>query len=336
MCAIVQRHPDAVVALAEAAGVALPEHDQAVAAPDAHPMRDGRTVYTDGTVRLLRQGEPVFFATVEMQRKFGKDKYATLHAYHGSGVRNVNAGGHLFVLSDEASETARFRAEDAARRAELAFAGSFHSGQDLRKLEDAERLGARALPAALAGFGAGVPEGALELLEEMRGSDLTLANLYLRTIVEEVPDMTMVGEALRPDMFERLRELESFREYEAKVEARAKAAAEAGVADAKAAAEATVAKANATVAEANATVAEANATVAEAKAAAEATVAEAKAQTEAATVADNLAEFLILRGDAPSEHALNTISDCRNAGLLASWLKRAYLGETSAQLFPEP
>ena len=98
------------------------------AAPDAHPMRDGNTVYTDGTVRLLQKGRPVVFATVEMQRQFEKGKYATLHAYHGSGVRNVNAGGHLFVLSDRASETARFRAKDAARRTELAFAASFHSG----------------------------------------------------------------------------------------------------------------------------------------------------------------------------------------------------------------
>jgi hypothetical protein len=315
VCAIVQRHPDAVVALAEAVGVPLPEHDQVVAAPDAHPMRDGHTVYTDGTVRLLREGRPVFFATVEMQRKFAREKYATLHAYHGSGVRNVNAGGHLFVLSDKVSEVARFRAEDAARGAEFAFAGSFHSGQDLQKLTEVKLLGARALPAALAGFGAGVPDGALELLEEMRRSDLTLANLYLRTIVEEVPDMTMVGEALRPDMFERLRELESFREYEAKVEARAKAKAEA---------------------EADAAVKAADAAVKAADAAVKAQVAEAKAQTEAATMADNLMDFLTLRGDAPSEHTVNTISACRNTVLLASWLKRAYLGETSAQLFPEP
>ena len=71
MCAIVQRYPDTAVALAEAAGVRLPEHDEVMAAPDAHQMRDGNTVYTDGTVRLLRKGRPVFFATVEMQRKLG-------------------------------------------------------------------------------------------------------------------------------------------------------------------------------------------------------------------------------------------------------------------------
>ena len=278
-----QRHPDAVVALAESVGVRLPEHDQVVAAPDAHPMRDGPTVHTDGTVRLLRRGRPVFFASVEMQRKFGKDKYATLHAYHGSGVRNVNAGGHLFVLSELAVEAARFRAEDSARRAEYAFAASFHSGRDLQLMEDAKLpLGARALPAALADFRAGMPDGAAELLDEMSRNDPTLADLYFRTIVEEVPKMTMVGEALRPDMFERLRELESFREYEAKVKA------------------------------------------------------EGKAETEVSTRADDLKEFLILRGDAPSEHALDTISACHNANVLAAWLRRSYLGETSAQLFPEP
>jgi hypothetical protein len=116
----------------------------------------------------------------------------------------------------------------------------------------------------------------------MSRSDLTLADLYLRTIVEEVPDMTMVGEALRPDMFERLRELESLREYEAKV------------------------------------------------------TAEAKAEVGVATTAANLKEFLILRGDAPAEHALDAISACRKADVRAAWLKRAYLGETAGRLFPEP
>jgi hypothetical protein len=277
----VQRYPDAVIALAEAVRVPLPEHDQVVAGPDAHQLRDGSTVHTDGTVRLLREGKPVFFATVEMQRRFAKDKYTTLHAYHGSGVRNVNAGGHLFVLSDQASEAARFRAEDAARRAELAFAGSFHSGEDL----DAMR--------------------------------------------EEVPEMTMVGEALRPDMFERLRELESFREYEAKVKAEADAVAKAEAkAEAKAAVEAAV---EAEVA-AKAAAAAAKAQLAEGKA----QLAEVKAQTETATIASNLKEFLVLRGDAPSAHALHTISACGSADILATWLKRAYLGELSAQLFPEP
>ena len=215
-----------------------------------------------------------------------EDKYTTLHAYHSSGVRNVNAGGHLFVLSDQASEAARFRAEDAARRAELAFAGSFHSGEDL----DAMR--------------------------------------------EEVPEMTMVGEALRPDMFERLRELESFREYEAKVKAEADAVAKAEAkAEAKAAVEAAVAEAEAKAeVAAKVAAAAAKAQLAEGKA----QLAEVKAQTETATIASNLKEFLVLRGDAPSAHALHTISACSSADILATWLKRAYLGELSAQLFPEP
>jgi len=328
----VQRYPDAVIALAEAVRVPLPEHDQVVAGPDAHQLRDGSTVHTDGTVRLLREGKPVFFATVEMQRRFAKDKDTTLHAYHGSGVRNVNAGGHLFVLSDQASEAARFQAEDAARRAELAFAGSFHSGEDLDAMRDSSRLslGARALPAALAELGAGVPAWARELLDEMSRSDLTLADLYLRTIVEEVPEMTMVGEALRPDMFERLRELESFREYEAKVKAEADAVAKA---EAKAAVDAAVAQAEA-LAEAAEAKAEAAARAAAAEAKAQ--LAEAKAQAEAATMASNLKDFLVLRGDRPSAHALHTISACSGADILAAWLKRAYLGELSAQLFPEP
>jgi len=306
VCAAVQRRPESVVALAEAVGVRLPEHDDVAPAPDSHQMQDGNVIYTDATVRLLREGRAVFFATVEMQRKYAEEKYATLHAYHGSGVRNAGAGGHLFVLSERAAVTERFRVEDSTRRAELAFAASFHSGQDLGPLEDRKLpLGARVLPAALADFSADVPR-TREMLDELTDSDLTLANLYVRAIVEEVPK-AMLGEVLQQDMFDKLRELESFREYEAKVRAEHEATI-------KAEADARVAKADARVVETEARMAE----------------------TEAATTADNLAEFLILRGDAPTEHALNTMSACRNARLLAAWLKRAYLGETSAQLFPEP
>ena len=285
VCAIVQRHPRSVVALAEAVGVPLPEHDDVAPAPDAHLMQDGSTVYTDGTVRLLRKGRPVFFATVEMQRKYEREKYLTLHAYHGSGVRNTGAGGHLFVLSDKASATARFRTDDLTRRAELAFAASFHSGQDLRLMDDEELpLSARALPAALADFLADKPR-TREMLDELYGSDPTLANLYLRAIVEEVP-VTMLGELLQPDMFDKLRHLESFREYEAKVKAEGRA--------------------------------------------------EGEAETNTAATSRHLKDFLVLRGDAPSKHVLNTISACQDADVLEAWLKRAYLGETTAQLFPEP
>jgi hypothetical protein len=74
-----------------------------------------------------------------------------LYAYHGSGVSRISAGGHLFVLSDQAPETAKFRTEDAEHRTEYTFAASFHSGQDLTALEDEKLpLAARAMPAALA------------------------------------------------------------------------------------------------------------------------------------------------------------------------------------------
>lgn len=132
VCAIVQRYPQSVVALAETVGIPLPEHDEVAAVPDSHSMQDGDTVYTDATVRLLRNGKAVYFATVEMQRKFRREKYLTLHAYHGSGARNADAGGHTFLLSDKASTAARFQKEDAVRRAELAFSASFHSGRDLK------------------------------------------------------------------------------------------------------------------------------------------------------------------------------------------------------------
>jgi hypothetical protein len=128
VCAIVHGYPDAAEALADALEVPLPKHDQVVAAPDSHYMKDGRTIYTDAAVRLLRDGKPVFFVTVEMQREHARGKYATLHAYHGSGVEKINAGGHLFVLSDKPGTAALFRKEDADRRAELTFVASFHSG----------------------------------------------------------------------------------------------------------------------------------------------------------------------------------------------------------------
>jgi hypothetical protein len=302
-----------VIALAEAVGVPLPEHDDVQAAPDARQLRDGNVVYTDATVRLLREGRPVFFATVEMQRKYRREKYLTLHAYHGSGVRDADAGGHLFVLSDESSEAARFRQEDARRRAELAFAASFHSGQDLKALEDEQLpLGARALPAALGDFARDAPR-TREMLDELYRSDLTLADLYLRAIVEEVPK-TMLGELVQPDMLDKLRSLEWFREYEADVKAEADAEAKAK-ADAEAAARIAAAEAAVRVAEA------------EAKAAA----AEARAE-----LAANLTELLVLRGDAPTQYVLRTISACHSVGILSGWLRRASLGETAAQIFPEP
>jgi hypothetical protein len=109
-------------------------------------------------------------------------------------------------------------------------------------------------------------------------------------MMEEAPKMTMLEAALTPEMLERLRELESFRDYEARIRAEFKAEADT----------------------------------------------QAEAKVEARVKAADLKDFLIIRGDKPSKHAFKIISDCHDAGELDGWLKRAYLGETSAQLFPEP
>ena len=331
ICAIAQRHPKSVVALADAVGVPLPEHDDVASAPDSHLMQGGDTVYTDATVRLLRNGVPVFFAAVEMQRRFERGKYVTLHAYHGSGVRNTDSGGHVFVLSDKASAAERFRAEDTARRTELAFAASFHSGHDLKPLEEAELpLGARALPAALADFRADLP-GTLGMLGELSDGDPTLANLYLRAIVEEVP-MTMLGEVLQQDMFEKLRELESFREYEAKVKAEADAAAavaaEAKVAEAEARAAKEAAEAQARAAK--------EAAEAQAQAAKEAAEARAReVEARAREVVQDLQSYFMYKGDAPALGALETMNACTDVTTARYWLNRAYAGESSAEIFSD-
>src|SRR5262245_10149276 len=107
--------------------------------------------------------------------------------------------------------------------------------------------------------------------------------------------MTMLEAALTPEMLERLREVESFRDYEARSQAKA-----------------------------------------EAEAWAEARV-EARVEAKMAEViAGNLKDFLVMRGDKPTKHAFKAIRASRDADELNAWLKRAYQGETSAQLFPEP
>jgi hypothetical protein len=132
------------------------------------------------------------------------------------------------------------------------------------------------------------------MLMELMSGDATLANLYFRTILEEAPKMTMLEAALTPEMLDRLRELESFRDYEARVIAEARTKAKAEV------------------------------------------TAEVTAEVIAEVIAGNLKDFLVLRGDKPTKHAFKTISASRDADELDAWLKRAFQGESSAQLFPEP
>lgn len=85
---------------------------------------------------------------------------------------------------------------------------------------------------------------------------------------------------------------------------------------------------------------------AKAEAAAQARIAEAEdkakraetamSQVEVTARADALKEFLAMRGDKPTAHALNEIGSCTSINEISSWLRRAYAGETSAEIFPTP
>ena len=130
----------------------------------------------------------------------------------------------------------------------------------------------------------------------------------------------MLGAVLRPEMLDKLRSLEWFRDYEADVKASADAAA---AANAKAVADA--AKAQIDAAKAEAAVARAELAAADALA----------ARAEFTLRADVLTDFLTIRGDKLSEHALKQIGDCRSPLMLKTWLRRAQQGETAADLFPE-
>jgi hypothetical protein len=120
------------------------------------------------------------------------------------------------------------------------------------------------------------------MLTELFDHDLTVATLYFRTMTEECPNMTMVEEALQPDLIAKLRQMPSFRTWEAEAEAKG------------------------------------------------------KAEGEAKAKADGLIEYFSLRDDVPSAHARGQIRTCTDASVLGTWQTRAYLGEKSADIFPEP
>jgi hypothetical protein len=279
VCTLVHKNPSLVQRLAEITGDTFPYHDQVVAAPNSHQVRDGAPLTTDGTVRFLRDGNPAGFAQAEMQRRYSLDKLATLRAYHGSEVRNTKAGGVMFVLSPDSTEARKFRDADHRRQQEFAYHGRYLSREDLAPLAAADRpLAERACAAAAADFTQGVPEIAPSLLTELLEHDLTVAVLYFRTMTEECPNMTMVEEALQPDLLAKLRQMPSFGTWEAEAEARGRAEGEANA----------------------------------------------------------LIQYFSARGDAPSVYAFSLIRGCVNADVLSNWLARAYLGEKSADIFPEP
>lgn len=301
-CTLMQRYPRLALRLAEAAKVELPSHELAVAGANSHQLPWRAPLDGDAAVRLLDRGKPVYFAQVEVQKEHSLDKYATLRAYHGSEVSKAKTGGHMFVLSPKASQTAAFRESEAELGDEFSYRGSYLSREDLELLAGDDRpFEERCLAIGMTDFSLVVPDSARSMLRETMEHDMTIANLFFRTILEEVTDVTMVEGLVQPDILDKLRGLKAFRDYEERFQA---------AATAKARAEA------------------------EAKVKAEVETATAKATL--AAKADDLIDCFVERGDNPSAHAYQEVAACTDVRQMTSWLRRAYKGETSAQIFPEP
>ena len=299
--------------LAEIARVKVPVHEFAVAAPNSHQLPGRPPIETDATVRFVRGGEPVYFAQVEVQKEYRLDKYATLYAYHGSEVSKAKTGGHMIVLSPRKAEAEQFRGAENEFGEEYAYHGSYLSGEDLEPMAGKDRpFEERCLAVGMTDFSRGVPEIARGMLRETAAKDITVANLFFRTIMEEVSDVSMVEDVLQPDILEKLRGLKAFRDYEERVKAEAEA----------------VAKEEAE--------ARAQAARAEAEAKAEARTEAAAAKATLTATADALIDCFLARDEKPSAHAIRQISACADVRQLSVWLNRAHKGETSAEIFPEP
>jgi hypothetical protein len=299
-CTVVHKYPRLALRLGEIAAAKIPEHDLVVASPNTHQLRGRKPLETDGTARFLLGGEPVYFAQVEVQNKHTLDKYATLRAYHGSEVSTIRTGGHMIMVSPKASEAEKFRRSEEYFSEEYAYRGSCLSREDLEPLTGEDRpFEERAFAEGMTDFDKGVPESACAMLRELFDRDVTLADLFVRAIMEEVPDVSMVGGLVDPDLYEKFRQLPVFSEYTAEVE------------EAAAKAEARAKKA-------------------------EAEVEAAAAKSARDTVVAALTRYFAVRGDKLSASAYNQISACQDAGQLQVWLDQAYEGATAAEIFPEP
>jgi len=117
----------------------------------------------------------------------------------------------------------------------------------------------------------------------------------------------MMEAVMDDELLEKLRGLKSWRDYEERVEKRGEARAEAKAEEIMARAEASIAQAE-----------------------------ENARRAVAAAKADALTQFFYMRGDKPSRHALAEITECTDVNQLNLWLRQAYAGETSAEIFPEP
>jgi hypothetical protein len=214
---LINNFPDLAERLAEVAGVDLPGHDRMVAAPNSHRLRDGTTIETDTTVRLLDGTRTAYFAQVEMQREYRWDKLTTLRAYHGSEVRNSQSGGHMFVLSPRQSVAARFRVEEEKFREKLAYRVSYLSGLDIAPLGSEDRpFNERALALAATDFEQGIPSSAPGMLAEMRAHDDRMADLFFLAIIESGASQQEVEERmfspLAKERFESLPSVRAWRE----------------------------------------------------------------------------------------------------------------------------
>jgi len=304
---LVNLYPRLAVRLAEVTGEACPPHERVLAGPNTHRVRkEGKRgqVASDGTVHLLQDDKKCHFFPVEMQRDYKWSKLATLRAYHGSEVRNAECGGHVFVLSPKPSVTDRFRKAEEEARARLAFSASYLTGGDLQPLAaDGRPFEERALAAAITGFSGGVASGTVPVLLEMREHNETVAGLFLTAVPEECPDESELGDALSEIAMRRLESLPSFQRWAAKTTERIEREAEAKVERVR-------------------------------REEAERHRREV-AVVQTKTVIQSLLEYFTAKSDVPALHALESMNTCTDLITAQYWLKRAYAGETSAEIFPD-
>jgi hypothetical protein len=304
VCELVTKYPRLIHPIAWAAGSRFPVHDRLEAAPTAHPLKSGRTVHTDATVRLVRGGRPVRFAQVEVQREYSWEKLTTMRAYHGSEVRKSGCGGEVFVLSSRPEVSERFAASEARAREDLAFRAAFVPAARLAPLADPDQpLPERALATALADFEKAIPPGALALITELRTDDEFLADLLFTAIMEGCSNDQKVEEAMTPEVLTRLEGLPSFRAWQEKARtAGLDEGREAGRQEGR-----------------------------------QEGLREGVTEGELKGRAQSLLEFFAVRGDTVPAHAVREILGCADIAVLDEWLKRAFHGETAEQIFgPEP
>lgn len=66
------------------------------------------------------------------------------------------------------------------------------------------------------------------------------------------------------------------------------------------------------------------------------TAAKTAARTAVKSAADSLVEYFMEKGETPSTEALARIRACVDPVVLKVWTRRAWRGETSAQIFGSP